>query len=175
MWPTRQRERYYRLRMEGRCTRSGCGEASRPGRVFCEKHALEHGKKRTENQAKHKAAGLCRCGRQRVDGRSRCEACLLGRKKTPLERSLKSRARAERERDRVLEAYGRACACCGETTEVFLCVDHVRNNGAEERRRSSATNARMAIRSGFSADYQLLCANCNHAKAVLGRCPHQAA
>lgn len=89
-------------------------------------------------------------------------------------RAAARRRRGERERQRVLDAYGGRCACCGETERAFLCVDHVRNNGAQERRENpNLSSARMAIRSGFSSDYQLLCANCNQAKAMLGKCPHQ--
>src|SRR5213078_4819734 len=32
-------------------------------------------------------------------------------------------------RAEVLAAYGNACACCGETEEAFLALDHVHNDG----------------------------------------------
>lgn len=77
----------------------------------------------------------------------------------------------------VLSKYGGACACCGESNEVFLQVDHVNNDGATERR-SSKTVAREIyqhiITQGFpKSKYQILCANCNQAKARLGVCPHR--
>ena len=34
---------------------------------------------------------------------------------------------------RVLDHYGRACSCCGETEPAFLTIDHVNNDGAEHR------------------------------------------
>src|SRR5206468_7939701 len=36
-------------------------------------------------------------------------------------------------RDAVLDAYGGACVCCGETTREFLTLDHVHNDGARYR------------------------------------------
>ena len=38
-------------------------------------------------------------------------------------------------KEQVYEAYGGyKCACCGETEPMFLSIDHIDNNGAEERR-----------------------------------------
>jgi hypothetical protein len=73
-----------------------------------------------------------------------------------------------RERATVLAAYGGMCACCGETSQAFLCIDHVLNDGGEERRTEWASGAglyRKLIKCGFPTDrYQLLCYNCNCAK-----------
>lgn len=81
-------------------------------------------------------------------------------------------------RTEVVSAYGSKCVCCGETEPMFLAIDHVHNNGAEERRlHPEARNAGNRFlywikRRGFPADYQLLCHNCNYAKSR-GGCPHQ--
>jgi hypothetical protein len=81
-------------------------------------------------------------------------------------------------RREVLEAYGGACACCGENTPQFLGVDHVHNDGAEHRRElGGATGGKFYAwlkRNGFPRDgrFQLLCHNCNLAKALYGECPH---
>ena len=83
-------------------------------------------------------------------------------------------------RAEVFSHYGGRCVCCGETEDVFLVIDHVLDNGAEERRRINKGKARGASgsatylyirRSGFPPDYQVLCHNCNFAKAH-GGCPH---
>jgi hypothetical protein len=80
-------------------------------------------------------------------------------------------------RQEVLTAYGSACACCGESTAEFLCIDHINNNGAKERRESKRVRGSkfysLLKQRGFPKDnYQLLCHNCNFAKARYAFCPH---
>lgn len=76
-----------------------------------------------------------------------------------------------------IAAYGGQCVCCGEKHWQFLCIDHVNNDGAEERRATGKRSIdfyRTLRAKGFPKDrYQLLCHNCNQAKAWYGRCPHQ--
>lgn len=80
-------------------------------------------------------------------------------------------------RAEVLAAYGGACACCGESTPEFLGIDHIFNDGAEDRKRrgmSGYTLYRHLRRNGFPKDrFQLLCHNCNQAKGYYKICPHQ--
>lgn len=81
-----------------------------------------------------------------------------------------------------LSAYGNCCACCGETEPDFLEVDHVLDNGAAHRA-SMRPNAPKTWagkvmyswlrQQGFPDDYQLLCSNCNRAKARKRGCPHK--
>jgi hypothetical protein len=71
----------------------------------------------------------------------------------------------------VLTHYGGnppKCACCGEDHILFLTLDHINNNGREERRKvlgKSATNSTSfyawLIKNNFPEDYQVLCFNCN--------------
>ncbi len=77
-------------------------------------------------------------------------------------------------RQQILDAYGRECVCCGEDIEEFLQLDHVDDNGSEERRHLNGTSQYHELRRrGFPSEgYQMLCANCNWAKR-LGQCPHQ--
>ena len=84
-----------------------------------------------------------------------------------------SRRRAMRLR--IFEAYGNACACCGETTLEFLTIDHVNNDGAEHRRTIGRGDYMMRdiIKREFPPDFQLLCWNCNGAKGAYGVCPHE--
>lgn len=82
---------------------------------------------------------------------------------------------------RILEAYGGQCACCGEREAAFLQLDHVsgivpddqRRPGWSSRRLTGTALYRAVLRAGCPPDYQLLCANCNFAKARLGACPHR--
>ena len=81
-------------------------------------------------------------------------------------------------RDMVYNELGNACACCGETEKAFLCVDHVKGDGAEHRKSVTPgiTLYRTIRNEGFPRDkYQLLCRNCNWSKGPgpEGKCVHQ--
>lgn len=77
-----------------------------------------------------------------------------------------------------LEAYGGRCACCNETESMFLEIDHIKNDGAEDRKSGNGGGAKLMGRlkkAGWPKDsYQLLCSNCNQGKRRNGGiCPHQ--
>lgn len=79
-------------------------------------------------------------------------------------------------RAQVIEAYGGQCACCGESEERFLTIDHVDGGGEKHRREvgGSAGLYSWLRKQGFPAQgFQLLCFNCNQVKAIYGQCPHQ--
>ena len=81
-------------------------------------------------------------------------------------------------RQEIIEAYGGSCICCGEVIPEFLSIDHINNDGNEERRANNGKGGakfyRELKRKGFPKDnYQLLCMNCNFAKGHFGICPHQ--
>lgn len=73
------------------------------------------------------------------------------------------------------------CACCGERGFEFLTIDHTHNDGAQHRReigkgRSSASVLGWLKRNGYPTGFQVLCWNCNCAKAHHGGvCPHKKA
>lgn len=85
----------------------------------------------------------------------------------------------------VMDAYGGACACCGETELTFLTIDHINDDGAEHRRQLAAEKGgswgqagsptyRWLRDNGFPEGFQVLCANCNCGKQWNGGvCPHQ--
>lgn len=79
-------------------------------------------------------------------------------------------------RDRIFAAYGAVCACCGEVMRAALTIDHVNGGGGEHRRKLGGGNRRELleiINADFPADYQILCYNCNFARAKNGGvCPH---
>lgn len=78
----------------------------------------------------------------------------------------------------VMRTYGNKCVCCEEDNLIFLTIDHIDGNGADERRSLGGKSIGSAIYShikklGYPKDnYQILCFNCNFAKHVLGTCPH---
>jgi hypothetical protein len=93
------------------------------------------------------------------------------------ERALEAQRKVNSDRKRrVYDAYGGfRCACCGETEEAFLSIDHVNNDGAEHRRQVDRRSMyKWLEKEGFPSGYQVLCMNCNFGKARNGGvCPHE--
>jgi hypothetical protein len=78
----------------------------------------------------------------------------------------------------IIEQYGGKCICCGESHLEFLTIDHINNDGANERKITKQGTGgklyRWLIKNNFPKDnYQLLCYNCNCSKGFFGYCPHQ--
>lgn len=128
-------------------------------------------------RARNISKGLCEsCGiRPPDDGLKRCRVCLDGGNKTPPERkkvlwgAWHSKLRRE-----TIGAYGGRCACCGEDDWRFLTVDHTHSNGAEHRKMRHGKIYSFLKQHNFpQGPYQLLCMNCNWAKGIYGRCPHE--
>lgn len=77
-------------------------------------------------------------------------------------------------RTQVLEHYGNRCACCGETENHFLSIDHINGGGTEHRKTIGSRNIyRWLWKNNYPDGFQLLCYNCNLAKGFYGICPHQ--
>ena len=86
------------------------------------------------------------------------------------EKDVKRRLRRE-----IVQHYGHRCICCGEKRYEFLTLDHVNNDGAEHRKqrhRGSTWLLYWAKKNNHPSTLQLLCWNCNLAKAIYGTCPH---
>lgn len=79
-------------------------------------------------------------------------------------------------RARVLDAYGNACACCGEKQREFLSVDHIFGGGRQHLKQLGFLHLYEWLeRNGYPRGFQLLCHNCNQAKGHYGVCPHKQA
>lgn len=123
-------------------------------------------------RSKRKNNGTClTCGKIKVYGKINCKKCtaiLLGHNKS----------RRRRIRDMVIERYGGRCACDGCPEHLnphmeFLVLDHVDGRGAEHRRKLKNNSGfyNDVVKMGFPPQFQVLCANCNHAKRRLNYCP----
>ena len=59
----------------------------------------------------------------------------------------------------------------------FLVIDHVHNDGNHERNILKITGQTLQIRLAKldipDPRYQILCANCNYSKMLLGECEHK--
>lgn len=176
----RNAKKYYQANKQRRAKHQGggkcrCGKTPASGRKLCVE-CLESCKRVSEKKyVKRRASGLCMdCGEKAVEGMSRCQPC----RERAAEYHRQMRAR-------VMDAYGRVCACCGECQDAFLTVDHVHNDGSTHRKTLRPRSYRSGrgghtavyrdiIKRGFPADFQVLCMNCNWGKARNGGvCPHQ--
>lgn len=146
---------------------------------YCRACALERTKKRRAAQPKREPKPLrevCRNGHSNwryYFGRRLCETCHEKRsaKYSSYWATYRRHLRME-----VLLAYGGQCKCCGETQYEFLCLDHVNNDGALDRRRNlrSYRLHQWAKDNDYPPTLQVLCHNCNQAKFLCdGICPHQ--
>jgi len=70
---------------------------------------------------------------------------------------------------------GGKCACCGINEYEFLTFDHVNNDGSVDRRENGRylpTKTIMTM-SNPGSKWQVLCWNCNEARAHHKVCPHK--
>ncbi|QNJ57715.1 HNH endonuclease [Streptomyces phage Keanu] len=128
--------------------------------------------------------------RMRKGNGTRCRVCFNAmRRKGPLKEPLghssrdpeqhraAKKAQRERSRARVLEVYGNACTCCGESIPMLLTIDHIDNDGGDHRRELGGGGYRLyawLIKEGFPPGFQTLCWSCNVGKHLNGgTCPHQ--
>lgn len=67
------------------------------------------------------------------------------------------------------------CNCCGENIYEFLSIDHIDGGGNSHRKElGSKYIYSWLIQNNFPEGFQVLCHNCNMAKAFYGECPHKA-
>jgi predicted CXXCH cytochrome family protein len=83
-------------------------------------------------------------------------------------------------RSEVLKHYGDKCACCGEKDMRFGTLDRINNDGNKQRKELEKQSKGIWFyywlkRNNYPDVYklQVLCWNCNLAKAIYGECPHK--
>ena len=99
-------------------------------------------------------------------------------KETILKGNLKRTIECNEFKKLIYDHYGEKCNCCGIVGEIFLCIDHVNNDGAIRKKLGEPKRGRefylWIINNNFPEDLQILCYNCNSAKHKNnGKCPHQ--
>jgi len=66
------------------------------------------------------------------------------------------------------------CECCGEDHVEFMAIDHINNNGKEDRKRFKGFGMlRWLEKNNYPSGYRVLCHNCNLALGFYGYYPHQ--
>jgi hypothetical protein len=84
-----------------------------------------------------------------------------------------SKNRYQVARKKVYDHYGWVCACCGETNNEFLTIDHIGGGGAEHRKAVGPHLYAWLVRNNFPEGFRTLCYNCNMAIGSYGYCPHE--
>lgn len=132
-----------------------------------------------ERRLELKASGLCtKCGKEsRGVTRLVCDICWSKPyyRYTP-EKHVEDKLK-------VFEAYGGCyCNCCGQGNQIFLSVDHIKNDGAKHRQsmyktiqsRPGGNIYTWLIARNYPEGFQVLCHNCNMGRYVNGGiCPHK--
>jgi len=88
---------------------------------------------------------------------------------------------AKRKRDslklEMISSLGGRCSCCGISEPRFLSIEHIGGGGCEHRRQCGGTSYGVLLdakKQGWPKNkFDVLCFNCNLARAKLGYCPHE--
>lgn len=135
---------------------------------LCREHSLAYQREyRKRNRDRLKAYHAEKLKRQRQDPQWVSSQRKRGRKYW-----------ADLRHEGIMAYGGYRCACCGETEPKFLTLDHIFNDGSAHRKKIKNRGAgifKWLKDHSYPADFQILCMNCNHGKALNnGICPHEA-
>jgi hypothetical protein len=154
--------RYFQLIAAGLC--GICGDRPLITESLCDICRVQKLAAKSLLRTTRLTAGLCGdCGKRPLHTVSRCQLCC--------EREYEcQKTKRWDEFLAVLDAYGgRCCVYCGESELPFLVIDHILNDGHEDRRTNGGKSgyklyARLR-KMGYPAGYQTLCSSCNTAKS----------
>src|SRR5262245_11897295 len=95
--------------------------------------------------------------------RNRCRRC---RSRVTRRTDIAKQKQKQRElKQFVINRYGGACACCGESELAFLAIDHTDGSGAKHRKREGMKSGQAIYRwlqkHAFPEGFEVLCFNCN--------------
>lgn len=114
--------------------------------------------------------------KKEIHAKGRCCNCKAKYWRNNNKEKAKNIAKKSRDKARedVLGYYGGECACCKETIQEFLAMDHINNDGYKHRKNVKSNSFYIWIRKNkYPKDLQILCHNCNLAKGFYGKCPHE--
>lgn len=90
--------------------------------------------------------------------------------------SEKTKLKKQEIKQDIMLEYGGKCQCCGENILEFLTIDIIEKGGRELHEKIGYGDQfyRWLKKNGYPKDnFQCLCMNCNFAKGMYGKCPHQ--
>lgn len=83
---------------------------------------------------------------------------------------MNNRAEYKRQkRKEAIEILGGKCYDCGFSNKLALQIDHIDNNGKEERKKRVMMHNKIINNPIERKKYQVLCANCNWIKEITRR------
>lgn len=175
-------ELYRHRRAQGLC--GYCGKQADISGINCESCVSSITQASRKRADQRKKQGLCTmCGsKNSTPQRNVCPICAAKKQKyqaaLPLEqKSGYFKKWREDQWDKIFFHYGEKCACCGETTRLFLTLDHMNNDGNIDRKQHGRKDIQVAcwiIKNNFPSSFQILCMNCNWGKhRNKGICPHK--
>jgi hypothetical protein len=174
------KDKLYRLERTGLCMQCNVTPAvqDRTLCAACLAEVTRRGKARYADRVSKRLCTECAAPLGDRKGRS-CKECRAklnkgGEQYRPADPAYR-RKRQEEWWGQVFAHYGRRCACCGETEQAFLTVDHINNDGAKHRRELGKGLALRGwiVKHNWPKIFQILCWNCNCAKWRVGICPHE--
>lgn len=122
------------------------------------------------------------CGKNEpVVGKKGCKSCLEEKVSKTSKFSKNNREKINQynllNKHIVIEKYGGKCNCCGESQILFLTIDHINNDGSNDRSNKNYTTRSFYMKlkkEPIRDDIQVLCFNCNLGKSINGGvCPHK--
>jgi hypothetical protein len=165
-------QRYHKRKAAGLCTK--CGNKS-DGHSDCATCRSRHNRYNRVNVKRRKlfrrekrSKGICIidcCQSPAVSGKSMCKTHHAVRNEYP--RKL---------RREVISHYGGRCMCCGITEFTMLTIDHIKNDGAQQREEIGGGYRFYCWlrRNKYPPEFQILCFNCNISKHLSGGvCAHK--
>lgn len=96
------------------------------------------------------------------------------RLKNPERHNRQSREAKNRMREKLFNMYGHVCVICGFNDKRALTLDHIKNNGAEERKSIGPRGPwQRAIKKYRPSEYRILCMNCQFIERVKAKRENQ--
>jgi len=96
------------------------------------------------------------------------------RKENPEKYRKQSRKAKEKIRKKMFEMYGDKCVLCGFQDKRALTLDHINNNGAEERKKIGMRGPYYrAIKEYLPDEYRILCMNCRFIERIKNKRQNQ--
>lgn len=134
----------------------------------CLKRAKEYSAQRYQDRKKNHLCVMC--GRNPNDSPNlMCSICIDKSK-------LNNQRQRKTIRYRVIMAYGGKCHCCGIKEIALLTIDHMNNDGKQDREENGGRENfyRILYKLPMRTDIKISCFNCNVGRSMNGNiCPHK--
>ena len=143
-----------------------------------EKYRLRHQKEKAKDPEGHNAKKRANWAKHKIRNRPR-----VNKRKNELNHERKEIVYTHYSK-KLSNSDVSCCNCCGYVGIKFLTVDHIIPKREMEKdpkmikmgfraKRKASSLSQWLITNNFPIGFQILCWNCNVAKGILGKCPHE--